>query len=107
MNPIIRFENVSYSYPGDEQEKGLYAVKNLSFDINEGEFVAVLGHNGSGKSTCAKLMNMILAPNDGKIFIDGKDITHLMRYIAGEIPDLSGNVYHRLYQRHGNHSRDS
>lgn len=75
MNPIIRFDNVSYSYPGDEQEKGLYAVKNLSFDINEGEFVAILGHNGSGKSTCAKLMNMILAPNDGKIFIDGKDIT--------------------------------
>ena len=75
MNPIVKFENVSYSYPGDEKEKGLYAVKNLSFEINEGEFVAILGHNGSGKSTSAKLMNMILAPTNGKIFVDGKDIT--------------------------------
>ena len=75
MNPIIKFDNVSYSYPGDEQEKGIYAVKNVSFEINEGEFVAILGHNGSGKSTCAKLMNMILSPNDGKIFVMDKDIT--------------------------------
>lgn len=75
MNPIIKFENVSFSYPGDEQEKGMYAVKNLSFEINEGEFVAILGHNGSGKSTSAKLMNMILAPDSGHIFVDGKDIT--------------------------------
>lgn len=75
MNPIIKFENVSFSYPGDEQEKGMYAVKNLSFEINEGEFVTILGHNGSGKSTSAKLMNMILAPDSGHIFVDGKDIT--------------------------------
>ena len=75
MNPIIKFENVSFSYPGDEQEKEMYAVKNLSFEINEGEFVAILGHNGSGKSTSAKLMNMILAPDSGHIFVDGKDIT--------------------------------
>lgn len=75
MSSIIKFENVSYSYPGDEQEKGIYAVKNLSFEINEGEFVAILGHNGSGKSTSAKLINMILSPNDGHIFVDGKDIT--------------------------------
>ncbi|MBR2296964.1 MAG: energy-coupling factor transporter ATPase [Clostridia bacterium] len=78
MNPIIKLENVSYSYPGDEEERGIYAVKNLSLEINEGEFVAILGHNGSGKSTCAKLMNMILSPNEGKIFIDGKDITEEM-----------------------------
>ena len=75
MNPIIKFDNVSYSYSGDEQEKEIYAVKNLSLEINEGEFVAILGHNGSGKSTTAKLMNMILSPDEGKIFIDGKDIT--------------------------------
>ena len=76
MNPIIKLENVSYSYPGDEEEKGIYAVKNLSLEINEGEFVAILGHNGSGKSTCAKLMNMILTPQEGKIFVCGMDITN-------------------------------
>ncbi|MBO5374797.1 MAG: energy-coupling factor transporter ATPase [Clostridia bacterium] len=75
MNPIIKFENVSFAYPGDEQEKGMYAVRNLSFEINEGEFVAILGHNGSGKSTSAKLINMILAPDEGHIYVDGKDIT--------------------------------
>lgn len=75
MDPIIKFENVFYSYSGDEQEREIYAVKDLSLEINKGEFVAILGHNGSGKSTCAKLMNMILSPNEGKIFIGGKDIT--------------------------------
>lgn len=75
MNSIIKFENVSFSYPNDEQENGMYAVKNLSFEINEGEFVAILGHNGSGKSTSAKLINMILTPNEGHIYVDGKDIT--------------------------------
>lgn len=75
MNPIIKMENVTYTYPGDETLKNMYAVKNLSFEINEGEFVAILGHNGSGKSTTAKLMNMILKPDNGKIYINGKDVT--------------------------------
>ena len=75
MEPLIRLENVSYTYPGDDVEPGMYAVNNLSLDINEGEFVAILGHNGSGKSTTAKLMNMILTPNSGKIFVEGKCIT--------------------------------
>ena len=75
MEPLIRLENVSYTYPGDDVEPGMYAVNNLSLDINEGEFVAILGHNGSGKSTTAKLMNMILSPNSGKIYVEGKCIT--------------------------------
>ena len=75
MEPLIKLENVSYTYPGDDAEPGMYAVNNLSLEINEGEFVAILGHNGSGKSTTAKLMNMILAPNSGKIYVEGKCIT--------------------------------
>lgn len=75
MSAIIKMENVTYTYPGDENIKNTYAVNNLSFEINEGEFVAILGHNGSGKSTTAKLMNMILKPDSGKIYINGKDIT--------------------------------
>lgn len=75
MNPLIKFENVSYSYPGDEKGKDIFAVNNLSLEIEEGSFVAILGHNGSGKSTTAKLMNMILAPNEGKITVNGMDIT--------------------------------
>lgn len=75
-NPYIKFENVSYSYEGDEEGVLLPPVlKNVSLEIEKGSFVAVLGHNGSGKSTLAKLINMILYPTEGKIFIDGKDIT--------------------------------
>ncbi len=76
MNSYIKFENVSYSYEGDEEGVLLPPVlKNVCLDIERGSFVAVLGHNGSGKSTLAKLINMILYPTEGKIYIDGKDIT--------------------------------
>ncbi len=76
MNSYIKFENVSYSYEGDEEGVLLPPVlKNVSLEIEKGSFVAVLGHNGSGKSTLAKLINMILFPTEGKIYIDGKDIT--------------------------------
>ena len=74
--PFIRFENVSYSYEGDDEGVLLPPVlKNVSLEIEKGSFVAVLGHNGSGKSTLAKLVNMILYPTEGKIYIDGRDIT--------------------------------
>ncbi len=74
--PFIKIENVSFSYEGDEEGVLLPPVlKNVSLEIEKGSFVAVLGHNGSGKSTLAKLINLILTPTDGKIYIDGKDIT--------------------------------
>lgn len=76
MSAYIRLENVSYAYEGDEEGVLLPPVlKNVSLEIEKGSFVAVLGHNGSGKSTLAKLINMILYPTEGKIYIDGKDIT--------------------------------
>ena len=75
MEALIKLENVSFKYPNDESFESLFAVNNVSLEIQEGEFVAILGHNGSGKSTTAKLINMILTPNEGKIYIDGKDIT--------------------------------
>ena len=70
----IKIENLSTSY--EEDDGGRTSVlKNISLDIQKGEFLAVLGHNGSGKSTLAKLLNMILEPDSGKIYIEGKDIT--------------------------------
>ncbi|MBO5313643.1 MAG: energy-coupling factor transporter ATPase [Clostridia bacterium] len=74
-NPLIKLENVSFKYPNTEVEENSYALNNVSLEIQEGEFVAILGHNGSGKSTTAKLINMILTADSGKIYIDGKDIT--------------------------------
>ena len=75
MNPIIKLENVSYKYPDNDNLEMRFALDKLSLEINEGEFVAILGHNGSGKSTAAKLINMILTPDSGDIYIDGKKIT--------------------------------
>ena len=72
--PFIKTEKLSYRYDGDDIN-GSPVLNDLSLEINEGEFVAVLGHNGSGKSTLAKLLNMILTPVEGKIYIMGKDIT--------------------------------
>ena len=71
--PFIKIENVSFKY--DDTGEEVPALSNLSLDINRGEFVAVIGHNGSGKSTLAKLLSMIVFPTEGKIFVDGKDIT--------------------------------
>lgn len=81
---IIRTENLGFVYDDyDTQSDGTYisekqeipALERVSLSVYEGEYVAVLGHNGSGKSTFAKLLNMILTPTVGKIFIDGVDIT--------------------------------
>ena len=73
--PLIKLENVSFSYPNSELGENNFAVNNVSLEINKGDFVAILGHNGSGKSTTAKLINLILTADSGKIYIGGKDIT--------------------------------
>ena len=74
---IIRTEGLGFVYDDDGSVKRetIPALDNVNISIAEGEYVAVLGHNGSGKSTFAKLLNLILTPTVGKIFIDGCDIT--------------------------------
>ena len=80
-NVIIKTENLGFTYVDDEdesplvKEKEIPALDGVSLEIKEGEYIAVLGHNGSGKSTFAKLLNLILTPTVGKIYIDGVDIT--------------------------------
>ena len=74
---IIRTEGLGFVYDdnGSVKREAIPALDNVNISIAEGEYVAVLGHNGSGKSTFAKLLNLILTPTVGKIFIDGCDIT--------------------------------
>lgn len=62
----ISFEDVSFAYEED------FLFEHLNFDVEEGEFVAVLGHNGSGKSTLARLCDGLLTADRGKISIFGK-----------------------------------
>lgn len=72
---FIKTEHLSYTYETGNIGEETPAVRDVSLTIEKGEYVAVLGHNGSGKSTFAKLLNFILEPTSGKIFIDGRDIT--------------------------------
>ena len=64
----ISVENLSFHYSESRE-----ILKNVSIDIEEGDFVAILGHNGSGKSTLAKHFNAILLPSEGRILVDGLD----------------------------------
>ena len=72
---FIHTENLCFSYTDSEGKKESPALKGISVDIQKGEYVAVLGHNGSGKSTFAKLLNLILEPTEGTLVIDGVDLT--------------------------------
>lgn len=69
---IIKFDNVSFAYEL-EDEGVVNAVNDFSLEVPEGQFLAVLGHNGCGKSTVAKLINGILVPNKGKVTVEGMD----------------------------------
>ena len=71
---FISLENVVFSYTDDENVKSVKnAVDGVSLDIKKGEFVALLGHNGCGKSTIAKHLNAMLLPDGGRVLIDGDD----------------------------------
>jgi len=70
--PII-VENVSYTYgKGSPFEKK--ALENISFTIDDGDFVALIGHTGSGKSTLIQLFNGLLKPDSGRVIVDGVDL---------------------------------
>ncbi len=70
----IHTEHLSYAYQDDTDRAPMPVLHDVNIDIERGEYIAIIGHNGSGKSTFAKLLNLVLEPTDGHIYIDGKDI---------------------------------
>ena len=70
-NPLVQLEHVSFQYDVDAG----YALRNVSFEIYEGEWLAIVGHNGSGKSTLAKLLNGLQFPKEGTIKVNGMLLT--------------------------------
>ena len=85
MNKLIEFDNVSFSYGNN------LVLDNISTEVREGEFLAVLGYNGSGKSTFAKLINGILLPSKGKVYVDGMDTSDETKLY--EIRKTAGMVF--------------
>ncbi len=81
---MIRLEKVTKVYPN-----GVKALDNVSFSIDKGEFVFIVGSSGSGKTTMLKLLMKEENPTDGKLFIENKDITKLRR---GKIPKLRRSI---------------
>ncbi len=74
---IIKIKDLVFEYIRRDEEGNVEgittAVDDVSFDIEQGDFIAILGHNGSGKSTLAKHMNAILYPSEGAVWVDGKN----------------------------------
>lgn len=75
MNPILSVKNLTYSYDDDNP-----ALNGVSFDVEEGSYVAIIGHNGSGKSTLAKLVMGLMSGFQGSIEVFGSELTRKNLY---------------------------
>lgn len=87
MENIISAQHLVYTYPGEKQP----ALNDVSINVRQGELVAVLGHNGSGKSTFAKNLNSILLPQGGVCYIDGINTADEDRLL--ELRGIAGMVF--------------
>ena len=77
MNTIIECRNLVFKYTASENQEEKIAINDVNLQITEGEFIAILGHNGSGKSTMAKHMNALLIPTDGKMLVNKMDTSDM------------------------------
>jgi ABC-type multidrug transport system fused ATPase/permease subunit len=103
MNPKgnITFKNVQFEYPSRPTCK---VLKNVSFEVKAGETIALVGHSGSGKSSCIALLNRLYECSSGQILIDGVDIKKLnirhLRSIIGNVEQFpvlfSSSIYDNI-----------
>lgn len=90
---MIKCSNVSFKYinntEGKNEEK--YALKNVNLEVKKGEFLVILGHNGSGKSTIAKHINALITPSEGTVIVDGLDTSN--QEVLWDIRAKAGMVF--------------
>ena len=91
---IIKAKQLVHEYIRRDEEGNVESIQtaldHIDLDVQPGQFIAILGHNGSGKSTLAKHINALLAPTEGSLWVDGKDVTQeenilLVRKTAGMV----------------------
>lgn len=93
---MLSVENLSYHY-----KNGPQVLKGLNFSVDDGQFMAILGNNGAGKSTMLKCFNKILTPDSGKVIMDGEDVLKLsgrqiaqrMAFVAQSVPGTQMTVH--------------
>lgn len=95
MNYMIRAKNLVYEYIRRDKEDNVVdittAINKVNIDVEQGQFIAVLGHNGSGKSTFAKHINGLLIPTEGSLWVDGKNTNDMKK--LWEIRQSAGMVF--------------
>lgn len=93
MEPLIRVKNMYKIYnPGENEVR---ALDNVSLEINQGEFIAIVGHSGSGKSTFMNMLGCLDTPDSGEYFLDGKDVANLS---DNELSDIRNHKIGFIFQ---------
>ena len=88
---ILKIRNLIHDYSDAEGKETTRAIDDVSLDVSKGQFIAILGHNGSGKSSLAKHINVLLAPTEGTVWVDGIDTKDEKRTI--DIRQRAGMVF--------------
>ncbi|OUX06354.1 MAG: phosphonate ABC transporter ATP-binding protein [Acidimicrobiaceae bacterium TMED244] len=85
---MIKFENVGVVYPG-----GVKALDNINLEINEGDFVIIVGLSGAGKSTLLRSINNLVKPTDGSVTVDGNNVTNASKKELKQIRSDIGMIF--------------
>ena len=92
---IIKARQLVHEYIRRDEEGNVESIQtalnHVDIDVKEGQFIAVLGHNGSGKSTFAKHINALLSPTEGTLWVDGKDVSEEENILA--VRQTAGMVF--------------
>ena len=88
---IVNIKNLIHDYRDEEENETVRAIDNVSLQIEAGQFIVILGHNGSGKSSLAKHINALLMPTEGTVWVDGIETTNNKR--VWDIRQTAGMVF--------------